>query len=187
VSAVSGRKVRRKVSMTGELTLTGRVLPIGGLKEKVLGAIRAGIKEIILPIDNEADIEDIPAEVRDSITFHLAATLDDVIEVALVGGSNGRPARKAGGGKSAGGQKDGPGKRAVGNGKASRSKPASARVATRKKTGAKKASVKRKATSGATIKKARTKKAAAKTATAKKGTTKKAATKKATGRKTRGK
>lgn len=87
VSAVSGRKVRREVSMTGELTLTGRVLPIGGVKEKVLGAVRAGIKEIILPIDNEADIDDIPEEVRDRITFHLAETLDDVIDVALANGS----------------------------------------------------------------------------------------------------
>ncbi len=67
VSAVSGRKVRRDVSMTGELTLTGRVLPIGGVKEKVLGAVRAGIREIIVPIDNEADLEDIPADVRERI------------------------------------------------------------------------------------------------------------------------
>jgi ATP-dependent Lon protease len=89
VSAVSGRKVRRDVSMTGELTLTGRVLPIGGLKEKVLGAVRAGIREIILPIDNEADIEDIPQEVRDTVTFHLAETIDDVIAVALVNGEAG--------------------------------------------------------------------------------------------------
>ena len=86
VSAVSGRKIRRDVSMTGELTLTGRVLPIGGLKEKVLGAVRAGITEVILPIDNEADLEDIPDEVRERITFHLAETLDDVISTALVGG-----------------------------------------------------------------------------------------------------
>lgn len=85
VSAVSGRKVRRDVSMTGELTLTGRVLPIGGVKEKVLGAVRAGIQEIILPIDNEADIEDIPEDVRNAITFHLAETLEDVIDVALGG------------------------------------------------------------------------------------------------------
>jgi ATP-dependent Lon protease len=68
------------------LTLTGRVLPIGGLKEKVLGAVRAGITEVILPIDNEADLEDIPDEVRERITFHLAETLDDVISTALVGG-----------------------------------------------------------------------------------------------------
>jgi len=88
VSAVSGRKIRRDVSMTGELTLTGRVLPIGGLKEKVLGAVRAGITEVILPIDNEADLEDIPDEVRERTTFHLAETLDDVISTALVGGTS---------------------------------------------------------------------------------------------------
>ena len=88
VSAVSGRKVRRGVSMTGELTLTGRVLPIGGLKEKVLGAVRAGVTEVILPIDNEADLEDIPDEVRERTTFHLAETLDDVISTALVGGKS---------------------------------------------------------------------------------------------------
>ena len=65
VSAMSGRPVRRDVAMTGEITLRGRVLPIGGLKEKVLGAHRAGIKHIILPKDNEADLEDVPEEVRD--------------------------------------------------------------------------------------------------------------------------
>ncbi len=91
VSAVSGRKIRRDVSMTGELTLTGRVLPIGGLKEKVLGAVRAGVTEVILPIDNEADLEDIPEEVRSRTAFHLAETLDDVISTALVGGAS--PAR----------------------------------------------------------------------------------------------
>ena len=85
VSAVSGRKVRHDVAMTGELTLTGRVLPIGGLKEKVLGAVRAGITEIILPNDNEADLEDLPDDVRKQMKFHLAETLDDVIEVALLG------------------------------------------------------------------------------------------------------
>ena len=90
VSAVSGRKVRRDVSMTGELTLTGRVLPIGGLKEKVLGAVRAGVREIILPIDNEADLEDIPQEIQDVITFHLAETLDDVIDIALANGGKAR-------------------------------------------------------------------------------------------------
>ena len=70
VSAMSGRPVRRDVAMTGEITLRGRVLPIGGLKEKVLGAHRAGITTIILPKDNEADIEDIPEEVRNQLTFH---------------------------------------------------------------------------------------------------------------------
>jgi ATP-dependent Lon protease len=89
VSAVSGRKVRHDVAMTGELTLTGRVLPIGGVKEKVLGAIRAGIHEIIVPVDNEADLEDIPEDVRAHITFHLAETLDEVMEVALADGKGG--------------------------------------------------------------------------------------------------
>ena len=84
VSALSGRKVRRDVAMTGELTLTGRVLPIGGLKEKILGAVRAGISEIILPKENEADLEDIPDEVAEHLTFHSVEDLDQVIAVALV-------------------------------------------------------------------------------------------------------
>ena len=83
VSALSNRKVRREVAMTGELTLTGRVLPIGGVKEKVLGAARAGIKEIILPAENAADLEDIPDEVQDDLEFHLVEDLEQVIAVAL--------------------------------------------------------------------------------------------------------
>ncbi len=85
VSALSGRKVRADLAMTGELTLTGRVLPIGGLKEKILGAVRAGIREIILPQENEADLEDIPEPVQDMLTFHLVETLDEVMAVALTG------------------------------------------------------------------------------------------------------
>jgi len=84
VSALSGRKVRRDVAMTGELTLTGRVLPIGGLKEKILGAVRSGITEIILPKDNEADLEDIPDEVAETLNFHCVEDLDSVIQIALV-------------------------------------------------------------------------------------------------------
>jgi ATP-dependent Lon protease len=84
VSAMSGRPVRKDVAMTGEITLRGRVLPIGGLKEKVLGAHRAGIKHIILPKDNEADIEDIPEEVRKLLTFHPVNTLDEVFSIALM-------------------------------------------------------------------------------------------------------
>ncbi len=86
VSAMSGRAVKKDVAMTGEITLRGRVLPIGGLKEKVLGAHRAGIKHIILPKDNEADIEDIPDEVRQVLQFHPVETLDQVFEVALMPG-----------------------------------------------------------------------------------------------------
>jgi ATP-dependent Lon protease len=96
VSALSGRKVRRDVAMTGELTLTGRVLPIGGLKEKILGAVRAGITEIILPKENEADLEDIPEEVAQNLTFHAVEDLDKVIAIALT------QEGKKGGGKPAG-------------------------------------------------------------------------------------
>ncbi|HEX6533118.1 MAG TPA: endopeptidase La, partial [Gemmatimonadaceae bacterium] len=84
VSAMSGRAVRGNVAMTGEITLRGRVLPIGGVKEKVLGAHRAGITTIILPKDNEADLEDIPEDVRRSLTFHCVTTLDEVFDIALV-------------------------------------------------------------------------------------------------------
>ncbi|AHG91987.1 ATP-dependent protease La [Gemmatirosa kalamazoonensis] len=84
VSAMSGRPVRRDVAMTGEITLRGRVLPIGGVKEKVLGAHRAGITTIILPKANEADMEDIPDEVRNVLTFHCVETLDEVFDIALL-------------------------------------------------------------------------------------------------------
>jgi ATP-dependent Lon protease len=84
VSAMSGRPVRRDVAMTGEITLRGRVLPIGGVKEKVLGAHRAGITTIVLPKANEADMEDIPEEVRGQLTFHCVEMLDEVFEVALL-------------------------------------------------------------------------------------------------------
>jgi ATP-dependent Lon protease len=86
VSAMSGRPVRRDLAMTGEITLTGRVLPIGGVKEKVLGAHRAGVTSILLPKRNAADLEDVPREVRDSLEFHFAETLDDVFRVALLDG-----------------------------------------------------------------------------------------------------
>jgi len=85
VSALSEHPVRNDLAMTGELTLTGRVLPIGGLKEKVLGACRAGISEIVLPKENEPDIEDIPEEVSCKLKFHPVETLDDVLAVALEG------------------------------------------------------------------------------------------------------
>ncbi|HJP60441.1 MAG TPA: S16 family serine protease, partial [Gemmatimonadaceae bacterium] len=84
VSEMSERPVKQDVAMTGEITLRGRVLPIGGLKEKVLGAHRAGIKTIILPKGNEADIEDVPDEVRNILEFHPVETLQQVLEIALV-------------------------------------------------------------------------------------------------------
>ena len=90
VSAMSGQPVRSDVAMTGEITLRGRVLPIGGVKEKVLGAHRAGIKEIILPRQNEADLEDIPPEVREALIFHPVSTLDEVFELTLAPGGAGK-------------------------------------------------------------------------------------------------
>src|SRR5476649_829063 len=83
-SEMSGRPVRKEIAMTGEITLRGRVLPIGGVKEKVLGALRAGITTIILPKDNEADLEDVPEEAKAKLKFHFAETLEDVLRLALV-------------------------------------------------------------------------------------------------------
>jgi ATP-dependent Lon protease len=88
VSAMAGRPVRKDVAMTGEITLRGRVLPIGGVKEKVLGAHRSGITTILLPKENEADIEDIPEDVRNQLKFHCVGTLDEVFEIALVPAAN---------------------------------------------------------------------------------------------------
>jgi ATP-dependent Lon protease len=87
VSALSARPVRSDVAMTGEITLTGRVLPIGGVKEKVLGAYRAGIREIILPADNEAHLEDLPKDVREDMQFHSVRDLGEVLALALRGAS----------------------------------------------------------------------------------------------------
>ena len=85
VSALTGRPVSRDVGMTGEITLRGRVLPIGGLKEKTLAAHRAGLKTVIMPKDNEKDIEDIPKSVREGLTFVPVGHLDEVLQHALVG------------------------------------------------------------------------------------------------------
>jgi ATP-dependent Lon protease len=84
VSAMSGRPVRRELAMTGEITLRGHVLPIGGVKEKVLGAHRAGIQHVILPAENEADLDDLPREVRESLRFSLVDRLDEVFALALL-------------------------------------------------------------------------------------------------------
>ncbi len=85
VSALSGRGVRHDIAMTGEITLRGRVLPIGGVKEKVLGAVRAGINRIILPKENEPDLEDLPKEVRDRIEVFLVQELGEVLALTLRG------------------------------------------------------------------------------------------------------
>jgi ATP-dependent Lon protease len=83
VSALSGRKVSKDVAMTGELTLRGKVLPIGGLKEKALAALRAHIKTVVIPYQNEKDLADIPRALRNKLEFVLARTIDDVLRVAL--------------------------------------------------------------------------------------------------------
>jgi ATP-dependent Lon protease len=83
-SLLTGRKVRDDVGMTGEITLRGQVLPVGGIKEKVLAAHRAGLKTVILPRQNEKDLEDVPAEIRRVLEFVLAERVDDVLKTALV-------------------------------------------------------------------------------------------------------
>jgi ATP-dependent Lon protease len=88
MSLVTGRPVRDDVAMTGELTLTGQVLPIGGLKEKALAAQRAGVKRILAPSRNEADLEDIPEALRKGMDFVWVREIGDVFDAAL---QNGRP------------------------------------------------------------------------------------------------
>jgi ATP-dependent Lon protease len=83
VSALTKIPVRRDVAMTGEITLRGKVLPIGGVKEKVLAAHRAGVTNIILPRDNEKDLADIPKNVLDALDLHLVSTMDEVLKIAL--------------------------------------------------------------------------------------------------------
>ncbi|MDP9225793.1 MAG: AAA family ATPase, partial [Actinomycetota bacterium] len=82
-SLLTGRPVRSTVGMTGEVTLQGHVLPIGGVKQKVLAAHRAGLREVILPQRNEADLDDLPESVREEMTFHIAAEVTEVLQVAL--------------------------------------------------------------------------------------------------------
>jgi ATP-dependent Lon protease len=82
-SLLSDRPVRHTVGMTGEVTLQGRVLPIGGLKQKVLAAHAAGLTDVILPERNRGDLDDVPEEVRDAMHFHVAMTIDEVLGVAL--------------------------------------------------------------------------------------------------------
>ena len=80
---LTGRTVKSTVGMTGEVTLQGRVLPIGGLKQKVLAAHAAGLTEVILPERNAPDLDDVPADVRDQMTFHPVASIEQVLEIAL--------------------------------------------------------------------------------------------------------
>ncbi|MEV4418230.1 S16 family serine protease, partial [Catellatospora sp. NPDC049609] len=91
-SLASGRPVRPEFGMTGEVTLAGRVLPIGGVKQKLLAAHRAGLTEVIIPARNEPDLDDVPADVREGLKIHVLADVADVLALAL------RPAEPAAGG-----------------------------------------------------------------------------------------
>jgi ATP-dependent Lon protease len=95
VSLLTGIRVRHDVAMTGEISLRGRVLPIGGLKEKVLAAHRAGIKRIVVPERNMADLEEVPAEVMSDLEFISATKMDTVLEAALEEMPKPKPEEKA--------------------------------------------------------------------------------------------
>jgi ATP-dependent Lon protease len=82
-SLLTGRLVRAEVGMTGEVSLTGRVLPIGGVKQKLLAAHRAGLTDVILPERNGPDLDDVPEQVRDQLTIHLVSDVSEVLELAL--------------------------------------------------------------------------------------------------------
>ncbi len=102
VSMLTGRPVRSDVAMTGEITLRGRVLPVGGIRDKVLAAQRAGIRTVVLPRRNQKDLEEVPAEVRGAVSFVLADDFDDVLKVVHAGrGKAGPRPRKTGAGKPA--------------------------------------------------------------------------------------
>jgi ATP-dependent Lon protease len=87
--------VRRDLALTGEVTLRGKVLEIGGVKEKVLAAYRAGLREVILPKGNEKDVRDVPAEVREKMAFTFASSMDEVLHLALLPQPIAHPADKA--------------------------------------------------------------------------------------------
>ena len=85
LSAIAGKKVRRDVAMTGEITLRGRVLPVGGLKEKILAAKEAGIQTVFVPKENQKDIEEISSEIKDGLEILFAEHIEEVIETAFAG------------------------------------------------------------------------------------------------------
>src|SRR6202022_1673335 len=115
-SLLTGRPVRDDVAMTGEITLRGRVLPIGGIKEKVLGAHRAGLRRVIIPRRNEADLDDIPADLRKQMKFVMIDSIDEVLREALTprrqtvasAAKNGNGARPSAGVRAAGSSRRGP-------------------------------------------------------------------------------
>jgi len=93
-SLFTGRPTRRDLAMTGEITLRGDVLPVGGVKEKVLAAVRAGIHEVILPALNEKDVAEIPDKIRKTLTVHYVRDIHEALEIALEKPVKKRPGRK---------------------------------------------------------------------------------------------
>jgi ATP-dependent Lon protease len=83
VSAITRRPVYKEVAMTGEITLRGKVLPVGAIRDKVLAAHRGGVKKVVIPRDNERDLQDVPKEVREDLEIVLASHIDDVLNVTL--------------------------------------------------------------------------------------------------------
>jgi ATP-dependent Lon protease len=158
VSALTGVPVRNDITMTGEITLRGRVLAIGGLKEKSLAAKRAGIDEIIIPEQNQKDLQEIPENIRKTIKFHVAKTADQVLNLALT--KKLAAIRKAANGKEQ-------------EKKKAAKKSKAKRTATKKPVSRKKATAKKKSTA----------KVVKKAVAAKKSTAKKPARKKASKRK----
>src|SRR3990172_3734863 len=106
VSLISGRPVRPDIGMTGEITLRGLVLPVGGIKEKTLAAHRSGLKTVILPRRNEADLEDLPEEVRKDLKFIFVDSIDEVLRSALEPAEKVKPKRKKGGNASQNGKRN---------------------------------------------------------------------------------
>lgn len=98
ISALTRTPVRNDVAMTGEITLRGKILPIGGIKEKILAAHRGGINTVILPKDNEKDLNDIPAEIKNALKIILAEKMEDVVKHALLIKKKAKRAQKNGNG-----------------------------------------------------------------------------------------
>ena len=94
ISVLANKEVRQDVAMTGEITITGEVLAVGGIKEKVIGAHRVGIREVVLPFDNKVDTEELPKEIASEMKFHFAKTYEDVKKIVFVD-TKAKPAKKA--------------------------------------------------------------------------------------------
>src|SRR5690606_34211958 len=92
-SSLAERCVRHDVAMTGEVTLRGKILDVGGIKEKILAAYRAGLSEVVMPAGNERDLRDVPGDVREAMTFHFVRHMEEVFDIALLGKRGEAPVR----------------------------------------------------------------------------------------------